>query len=81
MTGLDPDQLLKSLDAQITVARARRSQSHGSNRVVIRTAGILFLVLGMGASLLALQYAVSEFAAGNRAPVAQRAQPAAGDRK
>jgi len=62
MTELDPDQLLKSLDAGIAAAKARRSYSNGANRQAIRMAGILFLVLGTALALFAMQYMASELA-------------------
>jgi hypothetical protein len=76
MTGLDPDQILKSLDAEIAAARFRRSTSGNPNRNVIRMAGILFLVLGTAAALFALQYMASEFAGRQPPPkTAQQQQP------
>jgi hypothetical protein len=62
MTELDSDQLLKSLDAGIAAARARRSGASIANRQAIRMAGILFLVLGTAIALFALQYMAAEVA-------------------
>ena len=70
MTELDPDQLLKSLDAGIAAAKFRRSGS-GANRNAIRMAGILFLVLGTAFALFAMQYMASEIAGSRPAPKAQ----------
>ena len=70
MTEPDPDQLLKSLDAEIAMARFRRS-SQGSNRQIFRVASILFLVIGTVVALLVLQYMASELANSRPAPKAQ----------
>lgn len=78
MTGLDPDQLLKSLDAEIAAARSRRSNPGGLNRNAVRMAGILVLVLGTAIALFALQYMTSELAGSRPAP---KTQPPAVDAK
>ena len=72
MTELDPDQLLKSMDAEIAMAKFRRSNSN-PNRNAIRMAGILILVVGTAAALLVLQYMASEITTFHPAPVAQSA--------
>jgi len=79
MIGLDPDQMLRSLDAEIAAAKFRRTNSLHSNRNVIRMAGILFLVLGTAIGLFALQYMASEFTGRQPPPAAaQQQQPPAG---
>jgi hypothetical protein len=48
-----PEQLLQMLDAQLVARRSHRAQA-GRNRATILVAGILFIVLAAGASLLVL---------------------------
>ncbi|HWB61204.1 MAG TPA: hypothetical protein VG733_17110 [Chthoniobacteraceae bacterium] len=72
----DPDQLLKTLDASIAAAKARRaSQSRGMNRNAMRMAGILFLVLGTAFGLFVLQYMVTDFAESHRPQPQASQQP------
>jgi hypothetical protein len=73
MTEPDPDQLLKSLDAEIAMAKFRRSGT-GANRNAFRMAGIMVLVIGTAIALLVLQYMASEITSSH--PIRQPA-PAA----
>jgi hypothetical protein len=58
-----PEELLKLLDIQLQMQRAKRQRS-AQNRTTMRLLGI-FLIIGGGlVALLILQYAMSEF--GNR---------------
>ena len=66
MTGLDPDQLLKSLDAQIAAARSRRLNLRG-NHDTARMTRIMALVLGSAIALFALQYVMTDFLGSHRA--------------
>lgn len=70
------------MDVAIMAARSKRAKYRGSNRNTIRMAGIMVLVLGMAAALLAMQYVASEFVGSHHAPapVAQE-QPAPGGEK
>ena len=70
MTELDPDQLLKSLDAELAAAKYRRS-GPGTNRNIFRVASIMILVFGTIAALCVLQYMASEMVASRPAPLAQ----------
>lgn len=79
MTELDPDQLLKSMDAAIIAARCKRSSSGGSNRNTIRMAGILMLLLGTALALFAMQYVATEFVGNHHAPTESTPQQPAPD--
>jgi hypothetical protein len=61
MSDPDPDQLLKSLDAAMAMARAKKG-GRGANRNTFRILGIVILLIGVMAALAVLQYMVSEMA-------------------
>lgn len=55
-TSEDPDALLRQLDLQIALQRAKRLSGHGDNRRTARTLGILTILLIFVVALGALFY-------------------------
>ena len=56
-----PEQLLKLLDGQLTLARTKRSTEDNSSRRIVLLAGALLLIVGgCGAALLVLQHLLSD---------------------
>ena len=56
-----PEQLLKLLDGQLTLARTKRSTADNSSRRTALLAGALLLIVGGGcAALLVLQHLLSD---------------------
>lgn len=59
MTEPDPDQLLKSLDAELSRAKAKRSRA-GVGRNMLRILSLVILLAGIIALLALLQYVMSQ---------------------
>ena len=62
MMESDPDQLLKTIEAQIALIKARHARATG-NRNVFRIMSILFIVLGAFIAIILLQYMASQIPA------------------
>ena len=62
MSGFDPDQLLKSLEAEIALSKARHSRP-AANRNAFRILSIMIFVLATIVALVALQYMASQLPA------------------
>ena len=65
-----PEHLLKMLDAQMAMQRARRSHA-GRNRMMFMVGGVLFIVIGAGVALVVLMQMLSDLPHGERRPAAQ----------
>ena len=56
-----PEQLLKLLEGQLTLARTKRtSEGHPSRRTALLAGALLLIVVGGGAALLVLQHLLSD---------------------
>lgn len=55
-----PEQLIKLLDFQLIMARAKRAPEKSPNRAAMLIGGLLFIVAGCGAALLLLQHLLSD---------------------
>lgn len=64
-----PEQLLKFLEVETAMRRARRTQS-GRNRAILLVAGLLFILIGTGVALLVLDQMLANLPPPNRAPQA-----------
>lgn len=62
MMESDPDQLLRSIEAQTALIRARHARVSG-NRTTFRIISVLFIVLGTFIALILLQYMASQIPA------------------
>jgi hypothetical protein len=58
MTEVDPDKVLKMLEAELELARMRRPRKE--SRAAFRIASILFILLAFIGALFALQYFAGE---------------------
>ena len=64
-TQATPEDLLKTLEAQMAMQRARRSHA-GRNRMVFLVGGMLFIVIGAGVALVVLMQMLSDLPRGAR---------------
>ena len=60
MPQATPEQLLKLLETQLTLTRARRAADHGPHRAALLAGGLILIVGGCCAALLVLQQMLSD---------------------